>query len=244
MSETTAHETLDTDAAPTPAEAGTSRFGPLTGLRVVALLVAVAFLAGAVGWAVGQRDQDPLSSTDVGFMRDMSFHHEQAIALSLILLYHDDTSAELDAYAQEIIVAQRYEQGLFNATLDRYGHSSEVGSEVMGWMGGAMAPDDMPGLASEEQMDALRDASGDEAEALWIALMTEHHLAGLHMADFEARRGDDRTSRNIARAMVRAQRGEVIDLDRYRRLHDLPIPDGFGDPLQDQRLRPLSLDGD
>jgi uncharacterized protein (DUF305 family) len=243
VSDTIAEASPHAGAGPAPTGGVGGRFGPLTGLRVVALLLAVAFLAGAVGWAVGQREQDPLSSTDVGFLRDMGYHHEQAVALSLIALHHDDVSDELGAYAQEIIVAQRYEQGIFNATLDRFGHSSEVGREVMGWMGPGIPADDMPGLASEEQVQELRDATGAEAEALWIALITEHHLAGLHMADWEARRGHDRTTRNIARAMVRAQRGEVIDLDRYRRLHDLPIPEGFSDPLADQRLRPLSLDG-
>lgn len=40
-----------------------------------------------------------------------------------------------------------------------------------------------------------------------------------------------------------SQRGEVIDLNRYRTSHDLAIPDGFTDPLEDQRLDTLSLTG-
>lgn len=229
------------EGVPAPPGRLARRFGPLTVARVVALLVAVAFLAGAVGWSVGQRDQDPLSSTDVGFLQDMGYHHEQAVQLSLILLYKDDVDPDLQSYAQEIIVGQRYEQGLFNAILDRFGHSSEPGPQAMGWMGRPLPRDSMEGLATEEQITELRRAEGDSAEALWIALMTNHHLGGLHMADWEARHGHDAASRNIARAMVRTQRSEVIDLNRYRTSHDLPIPEGFSDPLQDQRLRPLSL---
>lgn len=218
-----------------------SRFGPITGLRVVALLVAVAFLAGAIGWSAGHRDQDPLSSTDVGFLQDMGYHHEQAVQMSLILLYKDDVDPDLQSYAQEIVVGQRYEQGLFNAILDRFGHSSESGPQAMGWMGHPRPRDSMEGLASEDQITELRGADGEDAEVLWIALMTNHHLGGLDMADWEARHGRDAASRNIAKAMVRSQRGEVIDLNRFRTRHDLPIPAGFSDPLRDQRLRPLSL---
>lgn len=228
-----------------PAQAGDSRigrwFGPLTGRRIVALLVAVAFLAGAIGWFVGQRDRDPLSSTDVGFLQDMGYHHEQAVQLSLLLLGKEDVDPGLKSFAQEIVVGQRYEQGLFNAILDRFDHPSEPGSEVMTWMGPGVPLDEMEGLATEAQVEQLRAAEGAEAEALWIALITEHHLGGLHMADWQARHGQDRATRNIARAMVKSQRGEVIDLDTWRRSHDLPIPDGFGDPLEDQRLNPLSL---
>lgn len=219
-------------------------FGPLTGLRVVVLLVAVAFLAGAIGWAASERGRDPLSSTDVGFLQDMGYHHEQAVQMSLLLLAKDDVDEGLQSYAQEILLEQRYEQGLFNAILDRFGHASTPGDEAMGWMGTPLPTDRMEGLAPEAQIDGLREAEGADAEALWIALMTEHHLGGLHMADWEARHGKDTASRNIARAMVAAQRSEVIDLDRYRTTNELALPDGFTDPLQDQRLNPLSFTGD
>ena len=230
-------------AAATPAPGWFTRvFGPLTARRLLVLLVAVAFLGGAVGWGIGQQKQDPLSSVDVGFMQDMTFHHDQAIELSLILLGKANIRPDLRSYAQEIVIDQRYEQGLFNATLDRFGFPSAPGTTVMGWMGPAMAPGDMEGLATDAQIAQLRAANGDEAEALWIALMTNHHLGGMHMADWAARYGHDMTTRNLAKAMVRTQRGEVVDLNRYRLNHTLPIPSGFSDPLTDQRLRPLSLD--
>lgn len=229
---------------PEAPEAGglAARFGPLTPLRVVALVVAVAFLAAAVTWTVGDRTRDPLNDVDVGFMQDMGYHHDQAVQMSLLLLAKDGVPSDLRHFAQEIIMDQRFEQGIFNAILDRFGYPAEPGDEVMGWMGMEPMPRDaMEGLATDDQMQQLRDAEGTDAEALWIALMTEHHLAGLHMADWAARHGQDATVRNLARAMVRGQRSEVIDIDRYRRREGLPIPEGFGDPLKDQRLNPLSL---
>ncbi|MCU1496807.1 MAG: hypothetical protein JWM47_760 [Acidimicrobiales bacterium] len=219
-------------------------FGPLTALRVVAMLVAVAFLGGAVGWALSERDQDPLSATDVGFMRDMSYHHDQALELSSILLGKEGIDRDLQSYANEFILEQRYEQGIFNALLDRYGHDPAVGDTVMGWMGRAVPRDSMAGLATPAQVADLRAASGADAESLFVALMTEHHLGGLHMADWEARKGSDTAVVNLAKAMVATQRSEVVDLNRYRTRHDLPLPAGFADPLEDQRLHPLSLNED
>jgi uncharacterized protein (DUF305 family) len=210
----------------------------------MALLVAVAFLGGAIGWAIGQRDDQPLSDVDVGFLQDMGLHHEQAIAMSLHLLYKDDVDPELHRYAQEILMSQRYEQGLFNATLDRFGFSSDPGDTVMEWMVGEGIPaDQMTGMATDAQMDQLEEASGAEAEALWIALMSEHHLGGMHMGDWAARHGSDRTTVNIARAMTTVQRDEILELARYRERNGLPIPDGFTDPRFDQRLDPLVIRG-
>ncbi|MEZ5177975.1 MAG: DUF305 domain-containing protein [Acidimicrobiales bacterium] len=233
-----------TDASASTAEERpgvASRFGPLTPLRVVVLLVAVAFLAGTVGWAVSERTRDPLNEVDVGFMQDMGYHHDQAVQMSLLLLAKPDVPRDLRGFAQEIIMDQRFEQGVFNAILDRFGYPAEPGETVMDWMDTPLPRDSMEGLATDEQMQQLRDAEGSEAQALWISLMSEHHLAGLHMADWAARHGHDATVRNLARSMVRSQRSEVLDLDRFRRREGLPLAEGFGDPTKDQRLNPLSL---
>lgn len=213
-------------------DGGTVGGGMTTG-RVAVLVAAVAFLAGAVGWAVGGRSVDPLNAADVGFMQDMSLHHEQAIQMSLVLLSKDDVDPELQRYAQEIVISQRFDQGVFNATLDRFGHSSDTGGTVMEWMGHAMPAAEMPGLASPEQMSQLKAATGRDAAALWIALMSQHHLGGIEMAQAAAEAGSDRTVVNIANGNARIQADEILELSRYRRRNDLSIPEGFSDPTQD-----------
>lgn len=234
---------------PTPSTAGrfSTALGPVTWLRALTLALAFAVLGGAIGWTVASSDDDPLSATDVGFMQDMDYHHTQALQMSKILLFKDGIDRNLNGFAEEILADQRYEQGLMNAILARFDYpvdpfsvDPELGT-AMGWMGPEYPRDEMAGMATEAQMDELEAAEGDEAEALWIALMTEHHLGGLHMADYEARHGSDETVRNLAETMVSNQRSEVIDLNRYRTRKDLPIPEGFDDPMTDQRLNPLSL---
>lgn len=230
----TSEETMDEALAPPT--------GRALGYGKVAVLVAAfAFLAGTVGWAIGQKDKDPLSAVDVGFMQDMGYHHSQAVQMSIILLGKEDIGVSLQQFAIEIIVSQQADRGMFDATLDRFGHATSPGDKAMGWMGPAVPLDSMEGLASDAQMAELQKATGDDAAALWIALMSEHHLGGVHMADYAARHGHDRTTRNIARAMVKVQLGEVLDIQRFRVNEKLPIPDGFTDPLEDQRMHPLSL---
>lgn len=232
---------MDPEPESSPRDASTLSW--LSPLRLVVLVGAISFLAGAVGFAISERGADPLSATDVGFMQDMNYHHEQAVQMSLLLLYKDDVDDGLKAYAQEILIEQRFEMGIMNATLDRFGYTTEPDAVAMDWMGPGLPLDEMDGLASEAEMAQLADASGAEAESLWIALMSEHHLGGLHMADWEARNGDDRATTNLAEAMVQTQRQEVIDLDRYRQTNDLPLADGFSDPMADQRLNPLTIAG-
>lgn len=217
--------------------------GRLSVLQVGVLVAAFAFLAGAVGFVVGERSggADPLNAVDVGFMQDMSYHHDQAITMSMMLVGKDDIDPALLSFAYEIVITQKFEQGIYTATLDRFGHSSDPGPTVMGWMGQEMPAETMEGLATPDQLDQLRAATGDEAAALWIALMSEHHLAGLHMADHAVRNGQDQTTVNLAQATVNNQRSEILDIQRFRTRTELPIPDGFDDPLEDQRLTPLSF---
>jgi uncharacterized protein (DUF305 family) len=216
----------------------------LSGGRLLILVVALCFLAGAVGYLVGHKSSitDPLSATDVGFMRDMDYHHAQAVEMSDNLVNKPTVDPDLKSYAMEIIKEQSSERGFFNATLDRFGHPSSPPATAMTWMGGRGVPrDQMEGRATSAQVAELRSAKGDAAAALWIALMSEHHLGGVHMADYEARHGHDTTVVNLATCMVRVQRGEVIDLQNYRKQHKLAIPDGFTDPMHDPRLNPISF---
>ena len=245
--ETPISEHQQAEVPPTPPERGriSTALGPVTWLRAIALGLAFAVLGGAIGWTVASRDTDPLSAGDVGFMQDMDYHHTQALSMSKILLFKDGIDRNLDGFAEEILADQRYEQGLMNAILARFKHTVDPETGMaMGWMGQAVPRDEMAGMATEAQMDKLVAAQGADAEALWIAMMTEHHLGGLHMADYEARHGSDATVRNLAKAMVKNQRSEVIDLERYRTRKNLPIPAGYGDPMKDQRLNPLSMNQD
>lgn len=227
----------------TPSTSG-GLLGPATWPRALILGLAFAVLGASIGWSVAATNDkhDGMSSVDIGFLRDMFAHHGQAVQMTKVLLYKDDVSKEVKLYAQEILADQSYERGIFNTLLTRAGLSTdEPNGMAMGWMGAPTPVEQMAGMATTAQMKELEDAKGKEAEALFIALMSEHHLGGLHMSDAEVRKGDDKLVRRLAETSLKNQRAEIIELDLYRQRAKLPIPSGFSDPTKDPRLNPLSL---
>jgi uncharacterized protein (DUF305 family) len=89
--------------------------------------------------------------------------------------------------------------------------SDDPGRPVMRWMGMGGTLAEMPGIASESQMNALKNATGRDADVLFLQLMTRHHQGGLHMADYAAQHASDPDIRTLAKAMAEGQRGDIVD---------------------------------
>jgi uncharacterized protein (DUF305 family) len=91
---------------------------------------------------------------------------------------------------------------------------------TMAWMGMPTPLRQMPGMATPEQVEALRDAKGAEADRLFLELMTQHHLGGAHMSEFAAAEAADPKVRELAQRMATNQRIEVneyqLALERVR----------------------------
>lgn len=192
--------------------------------QVVALVVALCLLAGIVGWRIGDRQPDhpAADSVDVGFMYDMTAHHQQAIAMALIYLRHGDDPLLLQI-AREIVTYQSSEIGMMNEYLAQWERDGNRPPKAMGWMQPAVERDEMPGLATPEQMRELEAARGFDLDARFTELMIEHHAGGLHMAAHAADHAEEATTRMWAARMDDGQRGEVSEMNQWRRRHDLPI---------------------
>ena len=92
----------------------------------------------------------------------------------------------------------------------------------------AIPVDEMPGLASEAELAALREASGEAADALFVALMQDHHRAGVAMAEAAAERASDPWVRELAERMARNHAIEINEMDAARRCTGLvDDPDGY-----------------
>jgi uncharacterized protein (DUF305 family) len=91
----------------------------------------------------------------------------------------------------------------------------------MDWMGPPLPPDEMPGLATREQLDALTNARGAELDALFTELMINHHAGGMHMAAEAAKRAELASTRRWGVAMDDGQRGEISEMNRWRARHGL-----------------------
>lgn len=231
--------TTDADVA-TDTEPAPPRTGP-TRLQLVAGALALALLAGAVGFALGSRRSVPAAdSADVGFLYDMIAHHEQALALSnRELLAGSDTQAK--TFAREIVLFQSYEIGLMERQLAVWGYDRlEPPAKAMGWMGEPVDPDAMPGLASPEEVAALNRATGAQADALFIALIQDHHRGGIHMAEAAAAQADNPFVKEMAGRMARNQKIEIRELEIARERAGLPAdPPGYErDPASDFKPKP------
>lgn len=195
----------------------------------VAFVAALVFLAGAVGFAVGDRQEAPgRGSADVGFLYDMIGHHEQAITLSKQELANG-SERRIRSFAEEILFYQGYEIGLMTQQLRSWGHRRDRPPErAMAWMGHAVAREAMPGMASQDELDALYRAQGRDADALFVALMIDHHQGGVHMAEEAVRRAGTVYVRDLAERVVRQQRIEVEEMRLARDRLGLPAdPPGF-----------------
>lgn len=199
-------------AAPDTVGVASRRRGP-TVAQAAALVVAIAFLAGAVGYRIASRPASP-SAVDVGFAQDMIAHHDQAVSMAMQLLDRGSQTNGVRGFAKDVIVSQRYEVGVMDTWLRGWDRSRAPMErrDAMAWMGMASTPDAMPGMATPAQMQALTEANGRAADAMFLRLMIAHHEGGIHMADYAARHASDGRVRQLARAIETIQQREIGEM--------------------------------
>jgi uncharacterized protein (DUF305 family) len=184
--------------------------------NIAVIVVTAALLAGMVGWMIGDsgngRDADPV---DVGFLQDMRVHHEQAVAMSFMYLALDDTQPGLRDVARSIAFGQGIDIGRMIQLLRDFGESEvNEGDTVMEWMGHSMPIDEMPGLATDEELDELGSTSGADADRLFVDLMVRHHQGGIEMATFAAANASDAEVRAMAASIADSQGDEIVEIER------------------------------
>lgn len=188
-------------------EAASSRPGPSAGVMIT-LVAAVAFAFGSGGFALGARRDAP-PTADVGFLRDMIVHHEKAVEMSQIVI-GSDLPAGAQTFVLEVISDQRYEIGLMETTLRRWGAATEAPEgQSMAWMGEPTDAASMPGMATEADLGRLAAAEGSAAAEQWFQLMSVHHQGGLAMAEAALTRVKDPDVKALARRIARNQRIEI-----------------------------------
>ena len=185
-------------------------------VNVVAIVLSVALLIGALGYVIGNNRALPNANpTDVGFLQDMRVHHEQAVQLSFIYLDDPGTDGNLKTIAHEIVVGQNIEIGRMIQLLRDFGEPEVNDSDLaMAWMGEPVALERMPGLASQSDIDALVAAEGADADRIFVQLMTVHHQGGIHMADHAAANAGTPEVRLMATQMAGSQREEIVEMDK------------------------------
>ncbi len=250
----------DTGASDADAGVATEAAGPssarrqlpaLAVLAAIALLVIGMGIGAAVGVALSRDDSPPVAavpagdSVDVGFNRDMTVHHKQAVEMAAIELTNG-ADARIKAIAYDILTTQQEQIGRMQGWLALWGLSGTgVGGTYMAWMTGAegdghhhdhampstpAAPGaetpEMPGMATPSDIARLRGLRGAEADVLFLQLMLRHHLGGVPMAEYAAANAKVDAVRNLATSIISVQgqestlmRGLLAD----RRAPELPM---------------------
>jgi uncharacterized protein (DUF305 family) len=194
----------------TTSETGESRRGLFIPLPATALATAVLVLilagAGVLLWQMWPRDPGN-DSAEAGFMRDMFVHHSQAVEMSMII--RDRTEdPELFALATDMALTQSTQMGAMQGYLESWGLPFAGDEAPMTWMG---HPTEglMPGMATDEQIQQLRDLPVDEAEVLFLQLMIRHHQGGVEMAEALLERSDESGVELMADRVIVLQDSEI-----------------------------------
>jgi uncharacterized protein (DUF305 family) len=183
-------------------------------VNIIGMLVGIALIAGMVGWLISDASNDPGGNdVDVGFLQDMRVHHEQAVQMGFMYLALPDTAPGLRQVAREIVFGQGIDIGrMIELLRDMGAPEAAETDEAMAWMGMPTTHDQMPGMATEDQLDQLGASSGAEADRLFVELMSAHHQGGIHMAQYAATHADRAEVRTMAAAMADSQADEILEL--------------------------------
>ncbi len=123
----------------------------------------------------------PRSRADVEFMQGMIMHHAQAVEMTALIASHTENK-ELRSLGARISSSQSDEIKLMQRWLATRGEALSMampGMPEMDMSGKPMAL--MPGMLSAEQMEALRKATGEKFDRLFLTGMIQHHNGALIM---------------------------------------------------------------
>lgn len=143
---------------------------------------------------------------DVEFMRMMIPHHEQAIVMAEMIPGRTDRT-ELCRLGPEIIEVQReeietMEEWLHEAGADPHAHD--------------MDHEEMDGMLTEEELQELRCAEGQEFDCLFVDGMIHHHEGAIEMAEDVLEDGQKERIAELAGEIIELQREEIRMMEEWQ----------------------------
>ena len=208
-------------------------------IPTVAIVILIAAVVGVAGMAAGAAltgGADALSrpteaSPEPGFARDMQAHHAQAVQMSTMVRDATD-DLEVRTLALDIMLTQQQQAGQMYGWLEQWDLPQASLAPPMQWMHGDAGSDmgsmdhatdatavpdlaaEMPGMATDEELQQLEEAVGVDAEVLYLRLMVAHHQGGVTMAQAALDLVEDEDVRRLAQAIVDSQTAELAVLEQ------------------------------
>ena len=188
----------------------------------IALGVLAALVVGVVGFAIGLSVGRPgypgEGSADVGFARDMIAHHQQAVEMAMIA-HQNATRPEIRTMAADIVLTQQNQVGRMQDWLETWGvPETNVSVRPMSWLPNGesmMRGNLMPGMATREEINQLRDATGEQVDILFLQLMLRHHVGGIHMVDGLLQQDSTPEVRAMAENMKSHQQRDIDAMQQH-----------------------------
>jgi uncharacterized protein (DUF305 family) len=175
-----------------------------------AAMAAVALLAVAPTAA-----QAKATTVDRAFVREMIPHHQMAVEMARVARMQA-THQRIKTTAQDIITAQTSEISRLKEIAKRLGVKVSTSPSHERMMRDAetlgMTMDDMGMDMDMSELDGAKPF-----DRMFIDMMITHHRGAIRMARAELAKGTDTGLRTIARAIVSAQKREIVQMNAWRK---------------------------
>lgn len=194
-------------------------------LLALLAIVALGFAFGRFSTFGAQGAGTPgTDSPEAGFARDMQVHHSQAVQMAMEI-YRKTGDEELRVLSYDIATGQSGQRGEMYDWLVQWG-LPQAGGPMMQWTqtstgsqdhdgmasGASMTGEEARtamGMASAAEITALQDATGKEADCLFLSLLIRHHEGAIPMADALIDLGSNARAVAVAESIKTGQTAEI-----------------------------------
>jgi uncharacterized protein (DUF305 family) len=175
-------------------------------------------------------DATSFNASDAMFATMMIPHHEQAIEMADLILGKDNIDQRVVTLAQQIKDAQRPEIQTMKGWLQDWGTPYQEPTASSGGMGDMNGMSSMSatsstggtggmggmdgGMMSQQDMDALRTATGADAAKLFLTGMIAHHKGAVDMARSELTDGQNPDAKALAQKIIDGQTAEISTMQK------------------------------
>ncbi|WP_242089688.1 DUF305 domain-containing protein [Curtobacterium sp. DN_7.5] len=144
---------------------------------------------------------------DVMFTQQMLPHHQQAIAMSdMLIAKGSGVQADVVTLAKQIKAEQDPENTRMTGWLTAWNEPTEMPS-----MSG-MDRSSMSGMMSDSAIQDLQKASPQDAGKLYLEQMIEHHTSAVDMAKTEVDKGKNADAVGLAKSIVKSQTEQIAQM--------------------------------
>ncbi|MGW3957174.1 DUF305 domain-containing protein, partial [Streptomyces sp. NPDC004752] len=145
------------------------------------------------------------NAQDIAFAQGMIPHHEQALDMAR-LAADRASSGQVKGLATRIEKAQDPEITTMTGWLKAWGEKMPTaGMDHTGHSG-------MAGMMDDQDMTALKKATGKDFDTKFLTMMVEHHKGAVEMATTEKSKGAYGPAERLADAVVTAQNAEIEEM--------------------------------